>query len=149
VHDALVSRASKRGEGQEEFRLTIRDDLGELARVNELVNELLQRRGVAEPIAYATQIALEEVLSNVIRHGYEDHGQHQIALWLRVHDGRVELHVVDDGREFDPLTAPAPELDLPLARRRLGGLGIHLLRAFASEIHYQRLADHNSLRLRI
>jgi anti-sigma regulatory factor (Ser/Thr protein kinase) len=134
---------------QEELRLTIRNELGELVRVNQLVSELLARRGIAESVVYATQLALEEVLSNVIRHGYEDCSQHEIALTLRVHEGRVELQVVDDGREFDPATAPAPDLDLPLVRRRAGGLGIHLLRAFVSEIRYQRLGQHNSLLLRI
>lgn len=133
----------------EELRLTIRNDLGELARVNELATELLERRGVAPRAVYATSLALEEVLSNVIRHGYQDGDAHEIALVLRVGGGGIELQVEDDGREFDPVTAPEPELDLPLAERRAGGLGIHLLRAFVSEIRYERLGDRNFLWLRI
>lgn len=133
----------------EELRLTIQNDLGELARVNELANQILERRGVAERVVYATQLALEEVLSNVIRHGYQDGDRHEIALLLRVGECGVELEVVDDGREFDPVTAPEPELDLPLVERQPGGLGIHLLRAFVSEIRYERLGDRNFLWLRI
>jgi len=132
-----------------ELRLTLRNDLAELARVNQRANELLERNGVAEQTVYATQLALEEVLTNVIRHGYQDGEPHEIALTLRVAESGVELEVVDDGREFDPTTAPMPELHVPLAERRAGGLGLHLLRAFAREIHHQRRADRNLLRVRI
>jgi serine/threonine-protein kinase RsbW len=98
---------------------------------------------------YATQLALEEVLSNVIRHGYEDSRRHDIALSLRVRARGVELQIVDDGREFDPCAAPEPDLDVPLAERRAGGLGIHLLREFVREIRYERRADRNFLSLRM
>lgn len=57
--------------------------------------------------------------------------------------------MLDDGREFDPAAAPDVELGQPLAERRAGGLGIHLLRAFVSEIRYERVAGRNRIRLRI
>jgi len=133
----------------EELRVLLRNDLGELARVNELATELLQRRGAGEELVYATQLALEEILSNVIRHGCADGARHEIELTLRAGDAGVELEVADDGLAFDPTAAPEAELDLPLAERRVGGLGIHLLRAFAREIAYERVAGRNVLRLRI
>ena len=133
----------------EDLRLTIRNDLRELARVRELASELLAQRGVDEKAVYATELALEEVLSNVIRHGYADRERHEIALVLAVREGGVELQVVDDGREFDPVTAPEVERGHPLAERRAGGLGIHLLRSFVSEIRYERRGDRNFLWLRI
>jgi anti-sigma regulatory factor (Ser/Thr protein kinase) len=133
----------------EELRLTIQNDLAELPRVSELARELLERCGAGERTVYATELALEEILSNVIRHGYQDGDRHEISLVLRVGEGGVELEVEDDGREFDPTAAPAPELDRPLAERQVGGLGIHLLRTFVSEIRYERLGDRNLLRLRI
>jgi anti-sigma regulatory factor (Ser/Thr protein kinase) len=134
---------------REELRLTIDNDLGELARVNDRASELLAERGVEERVVYATQLALEEVLSNVIRHGFRDAARHAIELVLRVRAGGVDLQVVDDGAAFDPMQAPAAKLDVPLAERRAGGLGIHLLRAFASEIRYERVGDRNCLSLRI
>lgn len=133
----------------EELRLTIPNDLRELARVNELANSLLERRGVAQETVYATNVALEEVLSNVIRHAFEDRKQHEISLHLRVGEGGVELWFVDDGREFDPLSAPAVDVRAPLEERTVGGLGIHLLRNLVSEIRYERAGGRNHLQLRI
>jgi anti-sigma regulatory factor (Ser/Thr protein kinase) len=137
------------GSKREELRLTIHDDLGELRRVNELAREFLESRGIEPRAVYAAELALEEILSNVIGHGYQDGKRHEIAVVLGVREGGVELQVTDDGREFDPLAAPEPKLDVPLAERRIGGLGIHLLRAFARELRYQRLGNLNLLWLLI
>jgi anti-sigma regulatory factor (Ser/Thr protein kinase) len=137
------------GSKREELLITIHDDLAELRRVNELAREFLGSRGIEPRAVYATEVALEEILSNVIGHGYQDGKRHEIAVVLGVREGGVELQVTDDGREFDPLAAPQPKLDVPLAERRIGGLGIHLLRAFARELRYQRLGNLNLLWLLI
>jgi anti-sigma regulatory factor (Ser/Thr protein kinase) len=131
-----------------ELRLSIASELAELARVNERVTELLAHHGVDESVVYAAQLALEEALSNVIRHGYDDRGPHEITVVVRALPG-VEIQVIDDGREFDPIAAPEPDLDQSLAERRPGGLGIHLLRSFVSEMRYERIADRNALSMHI
>jgi len=133
----------------EEIRLTLRNDVRELARVHSLASRVLERGSIAADAVYATQLALEEILSNVIRHGYEETGSHEISVHLRVGDGAVDLEVEDDGREFDPLSAPEVDLGVPLEERRVGGLGIHLLRKMASEIRYRRADGRNHLRVLI
>lgn len=140
---------NREGELYEERQLTIRNDLAELARVYEFANEPLERHGAEEKVVYATHLALEEVLSNVIRHGYRDGNRHEIEVTLRMNQGVVELRIVDDGREFDPVQAPDPRLDGSLEQRQAGGLGIHLLRAFVSEMRYERRGNRNSLWIRI
>ncbi len=132
-----------------ELRLTIPNDLRELSRVNAQASALLEQHGVAATALYATQLALEELLSNVIRHGYADNRRHDIALSIWVRESGVELEVVDDGREFNPVLAPDVALDVPLAERRVGGLGIHLLRRFVREIRYERRENRNCLWLRV
>lgn len=131
----------------EEIRFVLRNDLGELARAGELAGSLLERAGIAESEAYATQLALEEILSNVIRHGYEVAGLHEISVCLRAGSGQVELEVEDDGRPFDPLSAPEVDLGVPLEERRVGGLGIHLVRRMAKEIRYRRSGDKNRIQV--
>lgn len=133
----------------DELQLELSNDLGELARVNELASPFLERHGISGKSLYVTLLALEETLSNVIRHGYVDVGRHQISVRLRIADGRVELLVDDDGREFDPLSAPKVDLEAPLDQRQAGGLGIHLLRSLASDVRYQRTNGRNHLLVRI
>jgi serine/threonine-protein kinase RsbW len=134
---------------QKETHLTLTNDLRDLVRVNAAANEFLERCGIAPAATYATSLALEEVLSNVIRHGYEDAGRHVISVSLRVGEAGVELQVVDDGRAFDPLSAPQVDLDAPLEERAVGGLGLHLLRGMASDVRYRRSGGRNHLYVRI
>jgi anti-sigma regulatory factor (Ser/Thr protein kinase) len=131
------------------IRFTLANDLRELVRVNALANAFLEQLGSAEEIVYVTNLALEEVLSNVIRHGYEDSARHEIAVCLRAGDGGLDLQFVDDGREFDPTPVPAVDVHAPLEERQVGGLGIHLLRTMAREIRYQRTGGKNHLQVSI
>jgi anti-sigma regulatory factor (Ser/Thr protein kinase) len=133
----------------QELRLTLANDLGALARVNEQATEFLERAKIAAKAIYTTNLALEEILSNVIRHGYEDGARHEIAVTISIRDGVVELDVADDAREFDPLSAPAVDLGVPLEDRQAGRLGIHLLRTLTREIRYRRVDGENRLHVRI
>jgi len=133
----------------EELRLTLVNELRELTRVNEAVTSFLESRGRSAETVYRVNLAVEEILSNVIRHGYLDAGHHEISLCVRAVAGPIELCVVDDGCEFDPLTAPEVDIHAPLEQRRAGGLGIHLLRKFASALHYERTAGENRLQVHI
>lgn len=132
-----------------ELRMTLAADLGELAAVAERADAFLCEHGRDEEARYAVRLVLEELLSNVIRHGCRDGAPHEIAVSLRAPTGAVELEIVDDASAFDPLSAPPLDVSLPLAERRTGGMGIHLVRSTAREVRYQRISGRNHLHVRI
>lgn len=89
-------------------------------------------------------IAVEEILTNVIRHA----GTSQpISLQVDVQDGRARICIEDDGRAFDPLQHPLPDPNAPLEQRRAGGLGILMVRRMMDEVTYVRRQDRNRLTL--
>src|SRR5205823_988058 len=96
----------------------------------------------------AVNLALDEVVLNIIRHGYDDAAEHEIHVTLAVEDSMLEISVEDDGRAFNPLEAPPPDLDLPLEDRPVGGLGIHIVRSVMDTVDYQRSGDRNVLTMR-
>lgn len=129
--------------------LTIRNDLEQVSYVAERLAPLLESWKVTPRTAYRTQLVIEEVLSNVVRHGYPDGGQHEISVRVS-HDGEhIAICVQDDGVAFDPSGAATVDVDQPLEERRVGGLGIHLVRQFVEHLEYQRLAGRNDLKLRL
>ena len=65
-----------------------------------------------------------------------------------MHVGGLVARVVDNGREFDPTRVPAPSTPISLADAKVGDLGIHLMRSFASAMHYERRDGCNRLTLR-
>jgi anti-sigma regulatory factor (Ser/Thr protein kinase) len=71
---------------------------------------------------------------------------------VRIHlsraDDGVWVEFSDQGREFDPASAPPPDLDSPLESRRVGGLGVHLVGQLMSDIRYQRSGGWNRITMR-
>ena len=96
----------------------------------------------------AASLALDEVVTNIILHGYDDAADHEIRVTMTLENGVLTMEVEDDGRPFDPLQAPPPNLDLPIEERPVGGLGIHLVRTLMDAVEYQRRGDHNVLTMR-
>ena len=91
-------------------------------------------------------LAIEELVTNCIKYGYQDANGHTIDFLLSVDEGVLSLEVVDDGNPFNPLTLRVPICRSP-GKRPIGGLGLHLLRELADEMRYERRDGTNRLRL--
>lgn len=90
--------------------------------------------------------ALDEVLANIVHHGLANTAG-TIELTMVREEGRVRVRVADTAPPFDPLLMPLPDTTLPLEQRKLGGLGIALVRALTDELAYDRRDGRNQLTL--
>lgn len=127
------------------LRLHIANDIGDLCRAMESVDGFLEGQEVEGEAAFTVRLAVEEIVTNIIKYAYDDTGAHGISLEIRLAPGRVVIQVADDGREFDPLAASAPDLDLSLEEKEVGGVGIHLVRTMAESLEYARVGGKNVL----
>lgn len=126
---------------------TLGNDLAELPAALDWLEAALRAAGVGEAVVGELRLVAEEGLSNVIRYAYADAARHSIEVTLEVGGGEVQLVLRDDGRPFNPLAAPAPDLDAPTGERPAGGLGIHLLKNLVDRADYRRENGANLLRL--
>jgi anti-sigma regulatory factor (Ser/Thr protein kinase) len=84
------------------------------------------------------ELCLNELMSNVIRHGYDDDDTHRLRITLERAGGTFGATLEDDGRPFDPTSADEPPPGEPVDPLRTGGWGIPIVRAFASRVRYER-----------
>ena len=133
---------------QDRLTITLLSHRSELERLSELVEEFGARHDLPPKVLFALNLALEEILVNVIAHGYQGSADHQIIVRLALDDGEVRAEVEDDARPFNPLEAPEPDLSKPLEERPIGGLGIHLTRKMMDGLVYRRQGDKNLLVMR-
>ena len=123
------------------------NDSADLARVLDEVDVRLAPLAVSPKRTYAVRLALDELLSNVIRYAYDDAAVHRIGLKLET-GVPFALTIEDDGKPFDPLAdAPPPVLDGPVEDRPIGGLGLHILKKMGLKLAYRREAGRNVLRV--
>jgi anti-sigma regulatory factor (Ser/Thr protein kinase) len=128
-----------------EMRLA--NDLAGLADLADWVERFGADQRLPANVVNALNVVLDEAVSNAITHGYESGVRGEIAVRLRRASDSVEVEVEDDGRPFDPLQAPPPDLTLPLDRRPIGGLGIHLIRNLMDAVSYARQDGRNVLKM--
>lgn len=93
-------------------------------------------------------LAVEEAFVNICDYASEG-TLVQVELVCTVDSGAFVLEIMDTGREFNPLSIPAPDLDIPLEDRKVGGLGVHLIRNFTDGAAWRREGGRNILRLTI
>ncbi len=127
--------------------LRLANDLAGLAQLADHVEGFGAAQRLPENVVNALNVVVDEAVSNVINHGYDAGVRGEIAVRLRLAAGGVLLEVEDDGRPFDPLQVPPPDLSLPLERRPIGGLGIHLIRNLMDEVTYARIGGRNVLKM--
>ena len=84
----------------------IRNDISDVAIVRDTLDILARDCGITVRALAQLQVALDEVVSNVIKYSWDDGGQHEFLVRITVRPDRVDLEIFDDGREFDPATAP-------------------------------------------
>jgi anti-sigma regulatory factor (Ser/Thr protein kinase) len=120
----------------------------EVARLATLAEEFAAGHDIPVDDAMTINLVLDELVLNIIRHGYDDDAEHEIQVTLTFDDPDLTIRVEDDARPFNPLEAPPPDLDLPLEERPIGGLGIHIVRTVMDAVEYQRAGTHNVLTMR-
>jgi sigma-B regulation protein RsbU (phosphoserine phosphatase) len=130
---------------EEELEINLKNSLSELNRVSQAVNEFGVHRHLSPRILHDLNLALEEIVTNIISYGYTDDREHEIRVRLKARPGELSAQVKDDGRPFDPLTVPEPDTQKSIDERVVGGLGIHLVRKLMDSVEYQRQGDRNLL----
>lgn len=130
-----------------EQHLVLQRDLGEIERMARWVDGIAERAGLSEKVTFGLQLCLEEAVVNIIRYAFTTDGEHQIVVVLAVAGDTVIARIEDDGQPFNPLEAAAPEHPSSLDEAQIGGLGIHLMRQFATRIDYRRAGTDNRLTL--
>jgi len=125
------------------FHLTIDDGPGGVARAGAAFARFAEAHALPDAVRRSVQVALDELLRNTVAYGLAERGGGEVTVQVELGPDRVGVTVTDDGRPFDPFAVPAPNTALPVEERRIGGLGIHLVREMMDEVSYQRRAGRN------
>lgn len=121
------------------------NNLTELERLAEYVEQFGEAHCLSPKDVFQVNLALDEVVTNVITYGYEDSNGHEIEVTLALDDGMLRITVVDDGKAFNPLHIPAPDFCTPLEDKEIGGLGFHFVRKVMKHVAYERRGNQNFL----
>jgi anti-sigma regulatory factor (Ser/Thr protein kinase) len=127
--------------------LTLTNDLAEIPRLAGAVEAFCAALEPSPKDLMSLQLVLEELVTNVINHGYTDGQPHTFTVALSRAGRLVTAVIDDDAPAFDPLARAEVDTTLPLDQRPIGGLGVHLVKKLTQSAHYERRNGHNVLTL--
>ena len=112
-----------------------------LDEIREYVGNIARESGFGDKDVYNIQLATDEAASNIIEHAYENIADGVLELACGVQGDTIKIILTDHGDPFDPSEIPLPDLKADLSDRKIGGLGIFLMRKLMDEVHYESKAD--------
>ena len=131
------------------LKLCFKNQLPELIQAMQQVEEFLSTLELSPQAVYSSNLAIEEMATNIIKYGYDDQNEHLIELHVMIQSDEIVITLVDDGHEFNPLNAPVPDVTMDVTQRSPGGLGIHLIRTLTRQLCYERINGRNILKVHI
>ena len=130
--------------GSFQSELALIGTFADMPEILAFVTQACERARLNPALYFDLQLAVEEACANVIEHAYGGRGGDlQICFETQAHDVIITLQ--DHGRAFDPDRVAAPNLNRPLAKRPIGGLGLHLMYQLMDEIRFTFSESGNTL----
>lgn len=127
-------------------QLILHNQLSEVDRLHAFLDDYGQEYNISKEIISYIKLAVEELVVNVISYGYtDDADDHVIEINFIFDYGHrlINISVVDDGIPFNPLERPEFDITTPFEERRVGGLGVHIVREVMDNVRYRRKRDKN------
>lgn len=108
-----------------------------LDEIREFVGGIAHAAGFSDKDVYSIQLAADEAASNVIEHAYAGNSKATFELSCEFSGSQLVIALLDHGKRFDPSKVPQPDLKADLSDRKIGGLGIFLMRKLMDEVKYE------------
>src|SRR5215210_4375454 len=119
-----------------------------LADLSARVEQTIEEHQLPAKESFAVQLAIDELVSNIVRYGSGALSNSEIVVRLVFEDHAIAVEIENEGDQFNPLEREDPVLDQSVDERPIGGLGIHLTRETMDECEYSYRNGSNLMVLR-
>jgi serine/threonine-protein kinase RsbW len=125
--------------------LIVPGTLDSLSAIGHYVNEAALAAGLDKKTAYRLRLAVDEIATNIIVHGYEEAGlTGEVLVLSKLDDAALTITLEDTSAPFDPRNLVRPDhIDKPIEERPIGGLGIYLAIENVSKFDYEYANNRN------
>ena len=132
---------------RDELRVSLSPTPSAVRGLARMVEEFGEANKLPMPKIYMINLAVDELINNTASYGLEGVTRPKIEIALQVNSTVLVLTMVDNGQPVDPTQDTNPDLSSVVDDRPIGGLGLHLVKAFADRIRYEYVDGKNRLTL--
>ena len=111
-------------------------------QVHSFISKYLDLKGCSEKVKFQLLVAAEEIYVNIAHYAYKDKvddsvGMATVELKMPDDIDQTVITFEDNGIQYDPLKKETPDITLTAEQRKIGGLGIHMVRKMMDEVEYK------------
>jgi len=128
-------------------QITLKNELTEVETLHNFVDEVCAQLHFDDMETSMINLALEEVVVNVINYAYPSGEEGEITIVASSDETDLAFDIIDSGAPFDPTAVADADITLDVDDRPIGGLGIYLARNIMTTMTYHRTPHHNILTL--
>ena len=129
-------------------KLVLRNQISEISRLERFVEAVTRDTELDSSAVMNLNLALEEAVTNVIMYAYPEGQEGTVTIEMHKTDDALDVIISDSGKPFDPTEVPEADTTLGAGERRIGGLGVFLVRKLMDSVSYERRDGKNYLYLK-
>ena len=141
----LIRYMNDRNPDTMERHLILHNDIQQIPQLAGFVEAIAQEKHLDQSLAMSLNLALEEVVTNVIMYAYPEGADGLVDIEAIIRKESIDFMVIDSGKPFDPTSIPPVDIDAPAEDRPIGGLGIYLVNSIMDTVSYRRYEGKNLL----
>jgi len=127
-----------------EKELLIKSKTDNLAVIRDFIKSAADQSGFSEDTVGKIILAVDEACTNIIKHAYKSSPEGNIIIKIKFNDPKFSISITDEGSHFDPNKVPEPNLREYYKEKRVGGLGVFLIKKLMDEVNYSTLSGNKN-----
>lgn len=117
-------------------KLKVKSRTENLSAIRNFVNASALEAGVKPDMIENIILAVDEACTNIIKHAYKSFPEGEIIVKTKSTVSRFEISITDYGNSFEPEMIPEPDLQKYYRQKRVGGLGMYLMKTLMDDVKY-------------
>ena len=130
-----------------ELLLQLSNNQPEIRNLSNRFDIFAKDNKLADKVIHDVQLALDEVVTNIVEYGYDDDDEHLIDIKFILNEQSLKIIIIDDAKPYNILDNKDPDTSLSLDEKPIGGLGIYLVKRLMTNIDYDYRDGKNHLLL--
>ena len=124
--------------------LSVKSATDNLAQIREFMKETALESGFSEDVTGKIVLAVDEACTNIIKHAYKYSPEGNIIISVKFADSKFEISITDEGSHFNPISIPEPDIQEYYKQKKIGGLGMFLIKKLMDEVKYSTLTGNKN-----
>jgi serine/threonine-protein kinase RsbW len=124
--------------------LLVKSTTDNLSEIREFMKSTAKQCGFSDDVIGKIILAVDEACTNIIKHAYKYSPDGFIKITIKFADYKFEISITDEGIHFNPNSIPEPDIKEYYKQKKVGGLGVYLIKKLMDEVEYYTLTGNKN-----